>query len=71
MHQSKLGPIITDPVGIGPKSATRTEGASACSVLVLREGVFIIASGFYDLVLVGRVLSTIHPVNIKEECEDI
>ncbi|MBW1838043.1 MAG: hypothetical protein JRI99_14110 [Deltaproteobacteria bacterium] len=55
MHQSHWGPIITDLVGITPKPATRTEGACASSALAFREGVFAIASGFYDIVLVGGV----------------
>lgn len=55
MHQSHWGPILTDLIGITPKPATRTEGACASSALALREGVFAIASGFYDMVLVGGV----------------
>jgi acetyl-CoA C-acetyltransferase len=55
MHQSHWGPIITDILGITPKPATRTEGACASSALAFREGVFAIASGFYDMVLVGGV----------------
>jgi len=53
MHQSHWGPIISDLIGLTPKPATRTEGACASSALALREGVFAIASGFYDMVLVG------------------
>ncbi len=53
MHQAHWGPIVTDLIGITPKPATRTEGACASSALAFREGVFAIASGFYDLVLVG------------------
>ena len=55
MHQAHWGPIISDLVGITPKPATRTEGACASSALAFREGVFAIASGFYDMVLVGGV----------------
>ena len=55
MKQSHWGPIITDLLGITPKLATRTEGACASSALAFREGVFAIASGFYDMVLVGGV----------------
>ena len=55
MHQSHWGPIISDLIGITPKPATRTEGACASSALAFREGVFAIASGFYDMVLVGGV----------------
>jgi acetyl-CoA C-acetyltransferase len=55
MHQSHWGPIISDLIGLAPKPATRTEGACASSALAFREGVFAIASGFYDMVLVGGV----------------
>ncbi|MEJ2719303.1 MAG: beta-ketoacyl synthase N-terminal-like domain-containing protein, partial [Deltaproteobacteria bacterium] len=55
MHQAHWGPIISDLIGHVPKPATRTEGACASSALALREGVFAIASGFYDMVLVGGV----------------
>ena len=55
MHQSHWGPIISDLIGLAPKPATRTEGACASSALAFREGVFAIASGFYDIVLVGGV----------------
>ena len=55
MHQAHWGPIISDLVGLAPKPATRTEGACASSALAFREGVFAIASGFYDMVLVGGV----------------
>jgi len=53
IHQGHWGPIISDLVGLTPKPATRTEGACASSALALREGVLAIASGFYDIVLVG------------------
>ena len=55
IHQAHWGPIISDLIGHTPKPATRTEGACASSALALREGVFAIASGFYDMVLVGGV----------------
>ena len=55
MHQAHWGPIISDLIGLAPKPATRTEGACASSALAFREGVFAIASGFYDMVLVGGV----------------
>jgi len=53
VHQSHWGPLISDLIGLVPKPATRTEGACASSALAFREGVFAIASGFYDVVLVG------------------
>lgn len=53
--QSHWGAILSDAVGLVPKPTTRTEGACASSALAFREGVFAIASGFYDIVLVGGV----------------
>jgi acetyl-CoA C-acetyltransferase len=55
VSQGHWGPIISDLLGLTPKPATRTEGACASSALAFREGVFAIASGFYDVVLVGGV----------------
>ncbi len=55
VHQSHWGPIISDLLGMAPKSATRTEGACAASTLAFRDGVMAIASGLYDVVLVGGV----------------
>ena len=55
VHQSHWGPIVSDLIGLTPKPATRTEGACASSALAFREGVFAIASGFYDIVLIGGV----------------
>lgn len=54
-HQAHWGPIMSDLIGLAPKPATRTEGACASSALAFREGVLAIASGLYDLVLVGGV----------------
>ena len=53
VRQSHWGAILADSLGLVPKPATRTEGACASSALAFREGVFAIASGFYDVVLVG------------------
>jgi acetyl-CoA C-acetyltransferase len=55
VRQGHWGPIISDLLGLAPRPATRTEGACASSALAFREGVFAIASGFYDVVLVGGV----------------
>ncbi|MGC9324539.1 MAG: thiolase C-terminal domain-containing protein [Desulfomonilia bacterium] len=55
VHQSHWGPIISDLIGVAPKPTTRTEGACASSALAFREGVLAIASGLYDIVLVGGV----------------
>ena len=54
-HQSHWGAILSDSLGLVPKPATRIEGACASSALAFREGIFAIASGFYDVVLVGGV----------------
>src|SRR3990170_2152330 len=55
VRQGHWAPIIADLIGTTPKPATRIEGACASSALAFREGVFAIASGFYDVVLVGGV----------------
>jgi len=55
VHSAHWGPVISDLIGLTPKPATRTEGACAASALAFREGVFAIASGFYDVVLVSGV----------------
>ena len=55
VHQAHWGPLISDVIGLVPKPATRTEGACASSALSFREGIFAIASGFYDIVLVAGV----------------
>ena len=53
VNQSHWAPIIADLLGQVPKPVTRTEGACASSALAFREGVLAIASGMYDMVLVG------------------
>ena len=53
VHQAHWGPLMSDLIGLAPRPSTRTEGACAASALAFREGVFAIASGFYDMVLVG------------------
>lgn len=55
VHQAHWAPIISDVIGHTPKPATRTECACAASALAFREDVLAIASGFYDIVLVGGV----------------
>lgn len=53
--QSHWGALLADTLGLAPIPATRTEGACASSGIAFREAVFAIASGFYDVVLVGGV----------------
>ncbi len=51
--QGHIAPIMADWVGLVPKPATRVEDACAASGVALREGIIAIASGLYDIVLVG------------------
>ena len=53
--QSHLGHLMADWLGLAPRPATRVEGACASSGLAFREGVMAIASGMYDIVLIGGV----------------
>ena len=55
VHQAHWGPIIADLLGLAPRACTRTEGACASSTLAVRDGAAAIASGLYDIVLVGGV----------------
>ena len=54
-NQAHLGPLMADWLGLVPKPSVRVEGACGSSGLAFREGVMGIASGMYDLVLVGGV----------------
>ena len=53
--QGHTAPIIADWIGITPTPVTRIENACASSGSALREGIMAIASGMYDVVLVGGV----------------
>ncbi len=53
--QGHIAPIMADWAGLTPRPATRIEGACASGGLALREGIIAIASGLYDMVLVGGV----------------
>jgi acetyl-CoA C-acetyltransferase len=52
-HQAHIAPILADAVGLTPRPATRVEDACASGGVALRQGVMAIASGLYDVVLVG------------------
>lgn len=52
-RQSHISAIIPDAIGLAPKPTTRCEGACASASLAMREGILAIASGLYDMVLVG------------------
>lgn len=53
--QGQTAPIMTDWVGLTPLPATRVEGACASGGLAVRQGILAIASGLYDMVLVGGI----------------
>jgi acetyl-CoA C-acetyltransferase len=53
--QCHLAPIMADWIGMVPKPATRFEDACASGGVAMREAIIAIASGFYDLILVGGV----------------
>jgi acetyl-CoA C-acetyltransferase len=53
--QSHTAPIMADVVGLASRPATRVEDACASSGVALRQGILAIASGLYDVVLVGGI----------------
>lgn len=53
--QSHTAPLMTSWVGLAPRPATRVEDACASSGVALRQGILAIASGMYDIVLVGGI----------------
>lgn len=54
-HQGHTAPLLADWVGLTPRPATRIEDACASGGAALRQGILAIASGLYDVVLVGGV----------------
>jgi acetyl-CoA C-acetyltransferase len=54
-RQGHTAPIMADWVGLTPRPATRVEDACASSGVALREGLIAVASGLYDVVLVGGI----------------
>ena len=53
--QGHTAPILADWLGMTPVPVTRIENACASSGSAFREGITAIASGMYDVVLVGGV----------------
>ncbi len=53
--QAHLAPIVANWIGLSPIPSIRVEDACASGGVALREAVFAIASGMYDVVLVGGV----------------
>ncbi len=54
-NQGHTAPIMADWVGLTPRPATRVEDACASGGAALRQGLIAIASGLYDIVLVGGI----------------
>ena len=59
-HQAHVAPLFLDWIGLLPIPAFRTEGACASSSVAMRTALFSIASGMYDVVLVGGVEKMTH-----------
>jgi acetyl-CoA C-acetyltransferase len=53
--QAHLAPIAANWVGLSPIAATRVEDACASGAAAIRQAVMAIASGLYDVVLVGGI----------------
>jgi acetyl-CoA C-acetyltransferase len=53
--QGHIAPILASWTGLTPAPATRVEDACASAGVALRQGILAIASGLYDIVLVGGV----------------
>ncbi len=53
--QGHNAPLMADWVGLTPRPAVRIEDACASSGVALRQGIMAVASGLYDIVLVGGV----------------
>ncbi len=53
--QAHLAPILANWVGLSPIPAARLEGACASASVAFRAGILGIASGMYDMVMVGGV----------------
>lgn len=54
-NQGHTAAIMADWTGLTPRPATRVEDACASSGVALRDGILGIASGMYDIVLVGGI----------------
>lgn len=54
-NQGHLAPILANWTGLTPIPAVRVEDACASAGVALREGLLAVASGMYDIVLVGGV----------------
>ncbi len=55
VNQNHLAPFVASKIGLKRIPCTRVEGACASSAAAFVQGIFAIASGAYDTVLVGGV----------------
>ena len=51
--QGHIGPLASEILGLGSIPAIRIEGACASGSLAFRQALISVASGMYDIVLVG------------------
>ncbi|MGB9082921.1 MAG: thiolase domain-containing protein [Desulfuromonadaceae bacterium] len=58
--QGHLGPLASEVLGLGNIPTIRVEGACASGSLAFRQALSAIASGMYDMVLVGGVEKMTH-----------
>jgi acetyl-CoA C-acetyltransferase len=59
-NQNHFGAMVTEELGLQNTPSMRTEGACASGSLAFRVGYLSIASGMYDIVLVGGVEKMCH-----------
>lgn len=58
--QGHIGPLASEVLGLGHIPALRVEGACASGSLAFRQALIAVASGMYDVVLVGGVEKMTH-----------
>lgn len=58
--QGHIGPLASEVLGLGSIPAIRVEGACASGGLAFRQAMIAVASGLYDVVLVGGVEKMTH-----------
>lgn len=58
--QGHIGPLASEVLGLGSIPAIRVEGACASGSLAFRQALIAVASGMYDVVLVGGVEKMTH-----------
>jgi len=59
-YQGHMGPLASETLGLGEIPTVRTEGACASGSLAFRQALIAVATGVYDVVLVGGVEKMTH-----------